>query len=133
MMIVGLYQNFLLRYETKYWNLMRWVTRYLGWCAGRNPPLVLTAFSYTGNPCLLLKSSTPIRPFTLQDSRFNGSNCIISDLIRIIFLLQLDVTFLLRNQGSRPTPFQVLHFSMVDGVSSDVNVRSRSPAHQPQK
>jgi hypothetical protein len=99
----------------------------------RNPPFVLTAFSYTSNPCLLLKSSTPIRSFTMQDSRFTDSNCIISDLIRIIFLLQLDVAFLLRNQGSRPAPFQVLHFSLVDGVSSGMHVRSRSPAHQPQK
>jgi hypothetical protein len=36
--------------------------------------LFLTAFGFTGYPRLLLMSTTPIRPFTLQDSRFIGSN-----------------------------------------------------------
>jgi hypothetical protein len=52
----------------------------LSWCAGRNPPFVyVTAFSFTGYPRLLQKSSTPIRPFTLQDSRFTAANRIIND------------------------------------------------------
>ena len=80
---------------------------------------ILTAFSFTGYPRLLQKSLTPIRPFTLQDSRFTATNCIINDTNRIIFKPQLDVPFLLRNQGSRPTPLQALQFSMVGGVSSD--------------
>jgi hypothetical protein len=81
--------------------------------------LFLTAFSYTGYPRLLLRSTTPIRPFTLQDSRFTVSKRIISDLTRIILKLRVDVSFLLCCQGSRLTPLQVLQFSMVDGVSSD--------------
>jgi hypothetical protein len=96
--------------------------------------LFLTAFSYTGYPRLLQKSQTPIRPFTLQVSRFTASNRIINDLTRIILIPQLDVPFLLRSQGSHPTPLQALQFSMVGGVSSDVkDTRSRPPAHQPTK
>jgi hypothetical protein len=45
----------------------------------------------------------------------------------------LDVSFLLRNQGSRPAPLQALQFSVVGGVSSGNNARSRPPAHQPIK
>jgi hypothetical protein len=78
----------------------------------------VTAFSYTGYPRLPQNSQTPIRPFTLQDSRFTASNRILNDTSRIIFIPQLDVPFLLRNQGSRPTPLQALQFSMVGGVSS---------------
>jgi len=104
-----------------------------GWCAGRNPPFVLTAFSYTGYPRLLQKSQTPIRPFTLQVSRFTASNRILSDLTRIILIPRLDVPFLLRSQGSHPTPLQALQFSMVGGVSSGNKARSRPPAHQPTK
>jgi len=103
------------------------------WCAGRNPPFVLTAFSYTGYPRLLQKSQTPIRPFTLQVSRFTASNRILNDLTRIILIPQLDVPFLLRSQGSHPTPSQALQFSMVGGVSSGNKARSRPPAHQPSK
>jgi len=95
--------------------------------------LFLTAFSYTGYPRLLQKSQTPIRPFTLQDSRFTASNRILNDLTRIILIPRLDVPFLLRNQGSRPTPLQALQFSMVGGVSSGNKARSRPPAHQPTK
>ena len=95
--------------------------------------LFLTAFSYTGYPRLPQNSLTPIRPFTLQDSRFTASNRIISDLTRIIFKSRLGVSFLLRNQGSRHAPLQALQFSVVGGVSSDNNVRSRPPAHQPTK
>jgi len=97
----------------------------------RNPPFVLTALSYTGYPRLPQKSQTPIRPFTLQDSRFTATNCIINDTSRITVTPQLDVPFLLRNQGSRPTPLRMLQFSMVGGVSSGTNARSRPPAHQP--
>jgi hypothetical protein len=79
----------------------------------------MTAFSYTGYPRLLQKSQTPIRPFTLQDSRFTAANRIINDTSRIIFKSRLDVPFLLRNQSSRLTPLQALQFSMVGGVSSD--------------
>jgi len=50
----------------------------LGWCAGRNPTFVLTAFSYTGYPRLPQNSQTPIRPFTLQDSRFTAANRILN-------------------------------------------------------
>jgi hypothetical protein len=78
----------------------------------------MTAFGYTGYPRLLQKSQTPIRPFTLQDSRFNASNRILNETNRITVISQLDVPFLLRNQGSRPTPLQALQFSMVGGVSS---------------
>jgi hypothetical protein len=99
----------------------------------RNPPFVLTAFSYTGYPRLLQKSLTPIRPFTLQDSRFTAPNRILNDTNRITVTPQLDVPFLLRNQGSRPTPLRMLQFSMVGGVSSGTNARSRPPAHQPTK
>ena len=49
------------------------------------------AFSYTGYPRLPLKSTTPICPFTLQDSRFNDSNRILNDLTRII--LNYDWTY----------------------------------------
>jgi hypothetical protein len=66
----------------------------------------MTAFSYTGYPRLPLTSQTPIRPFTLQDSRFSVSNRVVNDLPRIILIPQLDVSFLFRNQGSRPTPFR---------------------------
>ena len=93
----------------------------------------LTAFSYTGYPRLPQNSQTPIRPFTLQDSRFTASYCILNDTSRIIVIPQLDVPFLLRNQGSRPTPLQALQFSVVGGVSSGNNARSRPPAHQPTK
>ena len=41
--------------------------------------LFLTAFSYTGYPRLPQNSQTPIRPFTLQDSRFTASNRILND------------------------------------------------------
>jgi hypothetical protein len=66
----------------------------------------MTAFSCTGYPRLPLTSQTPIRPFTLQDSRFIASNRVINDLPRIIIIPQLDVSFLFRNQGSHPTPFR---------------------------
>jgi len=46
----------------------------------------MTAFSYTGYPRLPQNSQTPIRPFTLQDSRFTASNRILSDLTRIILI-----------------------------------------------
>ena len=46
--------------------------------------LFLTAFSYTGYPRLTLISTTPICPFTLQDSRFTVSKRIVNDLKRII-------------------------------------------------
>ena len=95
--------------------------------------LFLTAFSYTGYPRLPQNSLTPIRPFTLQDSRFTASNRILNDTSRIILIPQLDVPFLLRNQGSRPAPLQALQFSVVGGVSSGNNARSRPPAHQPTK
>ena len=93
--------------------------------------LFLTAFSYTGYPRLPQNSQTPIRPFTLQDSRFTASNRILSDLTRIILIPRLVVPFLLRNQGSRLTPLQALQFSVVGGVSSGNKARSRPPAHQP--
>jgi hypothetical protein len=80
--------------------------------------LFLTAFSYTGYPRLPQKSQTPIRPFTLQDSRFTATNRILNDTNRIILIPQLDVPFLLRNQGSRLTPLRALQFSVVGGVSS---------------
>jgi len=95
--------------------------------------LFLTAFSYTGYPRLPQKSLTPIRPFTLQDSRFTASNRILNDTSRIIVIPQLDVSFLLRNQGSRHAPLQALQFSVVGGVSSGNKARSRPPAHQPTK
>jgi len=79
----------------------------------------MTAFSYTGYPRLLQKSQTPIRPFTLQDSRFTAPNRILNDTSRITVIPQLDVPFLLRNQSSRNAPLQMLQFSMVGGVSSD--------------
>ena len=93
--------------------------------------LFLTAFSYTGYPRLLQKSQTPIRPFTLQVSRFTASNRILSDLTRIILIPQLDVPFLLRSQGSRPTPLQALQFSMVGGVSSDAKWHPKPSASSP--
>jgi len=46
----------------------------------RNPPFVLTALSYTGYPRLPQKSQTPIRPFTLQDSRFTATNRILNSI-----------------------------------------------------
>jgi len=46
----------------------------------------LTAFSYTGYPRLPQNSQTPIRPFTLQDSRFTASNRILNDLTCIILI-----------------------------------------------
>ena len=95
--------------------------------------LFLTAFSYTGYPRLPQNSQTPIRPFTLQASRFTAPNRILNDLTRITVTPRLDVPFLLRNQGSHPTPLQMLQFSVVGGVSSGNKARSRPPAHQPQK
>ena len=65
---------------------------------------------------------TPIRPFTLQVSRFTASNRILNDLTRITVNPRLDVSFLLRNQGSHLTPLQMLQFSVVGGVSSGTKV-----------
>jgi len=93
--------------------------------------LFLTAFSYTGYPRLLQKSQTPIRPFTLQVSRFTASNRILNDLTRLILIPRLDVPFLLRSQGSHPTPLQALQFSMVGGVSSDANWHPKPSASSP--
>jgi hypothetical protein len=98
----------------------------------RNPPFVLTAFSYTGYPRLPQKSLTPIRPFTLQDSRFTATNRILNDTNRITVTPQLDVPFLLRNQGSRLAPLRMLQFSVVGGVSSDQSPKpsASSPTHK---
>jgi hypothetical protein len=94
--------------------------------------LFLTAFSFTGYPRLPQNSLTPIRPFTLQDSRFTAANRILNDTNRIIVTSRLDVPFLLRNQSSRNAPLQMLQFSVVGGVSSDQSPKpsASSPTHK---
>jgi hypothetical protein len=68
--------------------------------------LFLTAFSYTGYPRLPQNSQTPIRPFTLQDSRFTASNRILNDNNRIILTYDWAYRFCSGTKALAPRPYR---------------------------
>ena len=79
----------------------------VGWCVGNNPPFVFCGIRLIGLPALQVEtSSASVCPFHLQDGRFTVStqhhqrfHCASWSTARV------DVSFLLRCQGSRPVPW----------------------------
>ncbi len=82
-----------------------------GWCVGRNPPFVFCGIRLIGLPAPQVDSSqASVCPFHLQDSRFTVSHPAFSTSPCIIGTCRVDVSFLLRSQGSRLTPLRALQF-----------------------
>ncbi len=107
---------------------------FVGWCIGYNPPSVVCGIRLIGLPapsgryfigdCL---------PFPLAGRPFHRFQPSALDITNVSLPVWVDVSFLLRCQGSRPVPCgtAILH---VGGVSSDPKFwirkpHTNSPAH----
>jgi hypothetical protein len=105
----------------------------MGWCAGHNPPFVFDGIQLYGLPASPAELTDAYSPFHPAGQPFHRFQPHPQRQQSHHPHLRLGVPFLLRNQGSRPTPLQALQFSVVGGVSSGTHARSRPPAHQPTK
>ena len=104
-----------------------------GWRVGCNPPSVLGGIRLSGLPASLAEtSSTPICPSTPGDGRFNAStrHTRLGNLACLIFTCQMDVSFLLRCQGSRPAPLRAPRFCWWAEFPQALTAR-KPPANSP--
>ena len=103
--------------------LVKWA-----WCVGCNPPSVVCGIRLIGLPAPLVDYHQ--RLFALSTCRTAVSPLplgIVGIMHASSSLAQVDVSFLLRCQGSRLTPLEGIAILRVGGVSSNPNFGARKP------
>ena len=104
-----------------------WCISKIGWCVGCNPPSVVCGIRLIGLPAPSGRFFIGVcLPFPHAGRPFHRFQSGALDITNVSSPVQVDVSFLLRCQGSRPAPCEAA-ILLVGGVSSDPSIWVRKP------